>query len=332
MVLATLYSSMARIPGALLLSAILANGLLSCAVQNPYATTNRSYQQQVKAYAKALRTTPAPTPGGDSLLAGKYWVGTTNFNLRKPNYVIIHHTAQDSTAQTLKTFTLPSTQVSAHYVIGRDGRVYHMLNDYLRAWHGGVARWGNTTDINSSSIGIELDNNGIEPFDEPQIASLLQVLANLKKAYNIPTANFIGHADIAPARKTDPSALFPWKRLAKAGFGLWYDAGPLPSPFGPDSAVALATRLLIPRPPATEETHPDDIHPDTSLVDNQLTRLNGPIIAFNQRDALRIIGYDTQDLPAAIRAFKLHFIQQNVSTPLSEADNRILYNLYKKCL
>ncbi|HEX8326123.1 MAG TPA: N-acetylmuramoyl-L-alanine amidase [Hymenobacter sp.] len=307
--------------------------LAACAVQrNPYAATNKSYKAQVKAYAKSLRETPAPTPGADSLVMGKYWVGTTNFNLRKPNYVVIHHTAQDSTAQTLKTFTLPRTQVSAHYVIGRDGRVYHMLNDYLRAWHGGAAKWGNTTDINSSSIGIELDNNGLEPFAEPQIASLLQVLKNLKKAYNIPVANFIGHSDIAPSRKNDPSAFFPWQRLASSGFGLWYDAGPLPSPLVADSVAALAGRLLMPPPPITEATPPTATLPDTSQVDAQLARLNGPLTVFNPREALRIIGYDTKDMPAAIRAFKLHFIQQNVGAPLSDPDLRILYNLYQKCL
>ena len=308
--------------------------LAACATQkNPYAATNKSYKAQVKAYAKSLMAMPVPTPGADSLL-GKYWVGTTNFNLRKPNYVVIHHTAQDSTAQTLKTFTLPSTQVSAHYVIGRDGRVYHMLNDYLRAWHGGAAKWGNTTDINSSSVGIELDNNGKEQFSEPQMTSLLHILAGLKKAYNIPAANFIGHADIAPTRKNDPSALFPWKRLADNGFGLWYDAGPLPSPFVADSAAALANRLLT-LPPTPAEDAPPTAVPlpaDSSLVDAQLARLNGPITTFSPREALRIIGYDTKDLPAAIRAFKLHFIQQNVGAPLTEADNRILYNLYKKCL
>jgi N-acetylmuramoyl-L-alanine amidase len=315
------------------LALTLASISVSCITQkNPYAATNKLYKAQVKAYAKSLLITPVRTPGGDSLMEGKYWVGTTNFNLRKPNYVVIHHTAQDSTAQTLKTFTLQSTQVSAHYVIGRDGRVYHMLNDYLRAWHGGVARWGNTTDINSSSIGIELDNNGKEPFSEPQIASLVQVLANLKRTFGIPSANFIGHSDIAPTRKNDPSAIFPWKRLAGAGFGLWYDAGPLPSPFVPDSAAALASRLLAPRPLENEETPPTETLSDTALIDRQLARLNGPITLFNQRDALRIIGYDTKDLPAAIRAFKLHFIQQNIAAPLSEADNRILYNLYKKCL
>lgn len=307
--------------------------LAACATQrNPYAVTNKSYKAQVKAYAKALRATPVPTPGADSLVLGKYWVGTTNFNLRKPNYVVIHHTAQDSTAQTLKTFTVPRTQVSAHYVIGRDGRVYHLLNDYLRAWHGGLAKWGNTTDINSSSIGIELDNNGTEPFAEAQIASLLQVLANLKKAYGIPTANFIGHADIAPSRKNDPSALFPWQRLATNGFGIWYDAGPLPSPFVADSVAALADRLLTPPPPITEATPPTEMTTDTAKVDAQLARLNGPVTVFNPREALRIIGYDTKDMPAAVRAFKLHFIQQNVGAPLTEPDLRILYNLYKKCL
>ena len=308
----------------------LASILAACTTaRNPYAGTNKSYKAQVKAYAAALRATPPPTPGGDSLL-GKYWVGTTNFNLRKPNYVVIHHTAQDSTAQTLKTFTLTRTQVSAHYVIGHDGRVYHMLNDYLRAWHGGVARWGNNTDLNSCSIGIELDNNGIEPFAEPQLTSLLHILARLKKDYGIPTTNFIGHADIAPSRKNDPSARFPWKRLADSGFGLWYDAGPLPSPFVADSATALAGRLLAPPLPEPVETAVAPV--DTSRIDAQLARLNGPITLFNPREALRIIGYDTRDLPAAIRAFKLHYVQRDVSGPLTEDDLKILYNLYKKCL
>ena len=151
------------------------------------------------------------------------WVGTVNFNLRKPNFIILHHTAQDSVAQTLKTFTLKHSNVSAHYVISRDGKVIHMLNDYLRAWHAGNGSWGKDTDLNSSSIGIELDNNGSEVFSDSQITSLLALLGKLKKDYNIPTQNIIGHADIAPSRKKDPSALFPWKLLAQNGFGVWPD-------------------------------------------------------------------------------------------------------------
>jgi N-acetylmuramoyl-L-alanine amidase len=151
------------------------------------------------------------------------WVGTVNFNLRKPNFIIIHHTAQDSLQKTLRTFTLQKTKVSAHYVVSRDGKVVHMLNDYLRAWHAGNGSWGKNTDINSSSIGIELDNNGTEAFSDTQINSLLALLTKLKKDYNIPTPNIIGHSDIAPTRKVDPSALFPWKLLALNGFGLWPD-------------------------------------------------------------------------------------------------------------
>src|SRR5215213_1211962 len=103
-----------------------------------YYSTNKQYKKQVKELGKIIQQAPPK----DSLNNRGSWVGTTNFNLRKPNFVIIHHTAQNSCDQTLKTFTLPRTQVSAHYVICKDGIIHHMLNDYLRAWHGGVARWG----------------------------------------------------------------------------------------------------------------------------------------------------------------------------------------------
>jgi N-acetylmuramoyl-L-alanine amidase len=114
-----------------------------------------------------------------------------------------------------------------------------MLNDYLRAWQAGLSKWGNATDINSISIGIEIDNNGFEPFTNEQIASLLNLLDLLKKNYVIPTANFIGHADIAPGRKVDPNRFFPWKTLAEKGFGLWYDTTCLTLPENFDTLQAL---------------------------------------------------------------------------------------------
>jgi N-acetylmuramoyl-L-alanine amidase len=200
----------------LLFSSVLILFLSSCN-RGPYALTNKSYKQQAKAYAAQLKQAPVK----DSFSMGT-WVGTTNFNMRKPNFVIIHHTAQNSCDETLKAFTTPRSQVSAHYVICKDGTIHHMLNDYLRAWQAGVSKWGNNTDLNSSSIGIEIDNNGLEPFTDAQINSLLTILSGLKKAYSIPTANFIGHADIAPTRKNDPNVSFPWKKLADNGFGLWW--------------------------------------------------------------------------------------------------------------
>jgi N-acetylmuramoyl-L-alanine amidase len=116
-----------------------------------------------------------------------------------------------------------------------------MLNDYLRAHHAGVSRWGNTLDLNSSSIGIEIDNNGFEPFTEEQMSSLLQLLGRLKNAYAIPQANFIGHADVAPGRKVDPSRYFSWQRLAENGFGHWYDTTQtmVPADFNPIQALRI---------------------------------------------------------------------------------------------
>src|SRR6476620_9833317 len=142
---------------------------------NPYKTSNKSYKKQTKDYAKLLATYPLK----DSITSSPYFVGTTNFNLRKPNFVILHHTAQNSCEQTLATFTTVKSQVSAHYVICKGGTVYHMLNDYLRAWQAGVSKWGNATDINSLSIGIEIDNNGFEFFTDAQIYSLIELLGRL---------------------------------------------------------------------------------------------------------------------------------------------------------
>ncbi len=186
----------------------------------PYHATNKVYKKQAKIFAATIKSNPENI--SVDIRSPAYWVGTTNFNLRKPNFVIIHHTAQNSCDQTIKTFTLPRTQVSAHYVICKNGTIHHMLNDYLRAWHGGVAKWGSLNDINSASIGIELDNNGFETFSTPQLQSLLVLLDTLKSRYNIPANNFIGHADIAPTRKNDPNINFPWQTLAQKGFGSWY--------------------------------------------------------------------------------------------------------------
>jgi N-acetylmuramoyl-L-alanine amidase len=216
--------------------------LLSGCSANPYKATNKAYKNQAKQYARIISQNPL-TVNADSVTSGPYWVGTVNFNMRKPNFVIIHHTAQNSCPQTLQTFTVTRTQVSAHYVICRDGTIHHMLNDYLRAWQAGNSKWGNITDINSVSIGIELDNNGFEPFSTPQINSLLHLLTKLKATYNIPAANFIGHGDIAPTRKDDPSWQFPWKALSDKGFGLWY--GDTAGVAVPDNFSSLTALRLI---------------------------------------------------------------------------------------
>lgn len=213
----------------------------SCAPR-PYAATNKIYRQKTAVFAKTLREQPSLSIVADSFKTPAYWVGTTNFGMRKPNMVIIHHTAQNSCEQTLQTFITEKTQVSAHYVICKDGTLHQMLNDYLRAWQAGVSMWGSNSDINSSSIGIEIDNNGVENFTEAQINTLLGLLETLKKNYSISDANFIGHADIAPVRKNDPNVTFPWKRLADKGYGLWYadtTGVPIPENFNVSYALKI---------------------------------------------------------------------------------------------
>lgn len=258
--------------------------LLAACTTSKYAASEKVYKEKTKDFAKIITATPPVGQLYDSLMASnQQWVGSVNFGIRKPNFVIIHHTAQDSLAQTIKTFTLTRTGTSAHYVVSRDGKVVQMVNDYLRANHAGISKWGKDTDLNSSSIGIEMDNNGTtDIWTDAQINSLLKLLATLKKKYNIPTANFIGHADIAPKRKPDPNN-FPWKKLADKGFGYWYD----------------------------------DV-------------LKNPPVDFDTTNALKLIGYDTSDLGAAITAFKRHFIQSDLTPKLTPVDILVLYNVYTK--
>jgi N-acetylmuramoyl-L-alanine amidase len=256
----------------------------ACSPKGPYALTNKVYKDKTKGFTETIKQElPAALADSTGAVIPSEFVGTVNFGIRKPNYVIIHFTAQDSVQQTLKTFTVTQTQTSAHYVIAKNGKVFHMVNDYLRANHAGLGKWGSVTDMNSCSIGIEIDNNGQEPFTDAQINSLLTLLAQLKKAYSIPQANFIGHQDFAPKRKPDPGPLFPWKTLAQHGFGYWSDD-------------------LLELPP-----------------DN-----------FDYTIALRLIGYDTSDISAAIVAFKRHFVQTDISPQLTQLDLNVLYNVYQK--
>ncbi len=160
-----------------------------------------------------------------------------NFNERRPNFVILHHSSNDTADAALATLTNPARQVSAHYLIGRDGTIYYLVDELARAWHAGESYWSGVRDMNSASIGIELDNNGDEPFADPQIAALLALLEDVKTRYRIPTANFLGHGDVAPRRKSDPSRWFPWQRLAAYGFGVWCDP---PYPVAPPELDSVA--------------------------------------------------------------------------------------------
>lgn len=149
-----------------------------------------------------------------------------NFGERKPqgtevNILVIHHTAMDSFESAVKWLCNEKAQVSAHYVVGKSGEVAKLVEEDKRAWHAGRGSWNQDSDVNSRSIGIELDNNGFEPFSAKLMTSLIALTKDIMERHNIPQHNVIGHADMAPARKQDPSRFFPWKELQTNGIGLF---------------------------------------------------------------------------------------------------------------
>ena len=133
--------------------------------------------------------------------------------------VVLHYTEMASAQDALARLTDPASKVSAHYLVSEAGEVIRLVEEDKRAWHAGLSYWRGHPDVNSASIGIELDHPGhalgYRDFAEPQIAALLPLLARIVKDYDIPRANVVGHSDVAPARKIDPGERFPWDRLAE---------------------------------------------------------------------------------------------------------------------
>ena len=158
--------------------------------------------------------------------------------------IVLHYTVSNN-ARSINTLT--TGQVSAHYLIldHDDNKIYNLVPENERAWHAGDGGFAGRTILNDTSIGIEIVNSGIKPeyqnalkngnleyhpyehyveFDELQIKKVAQLVQDLAARYNISPKNIIGHADMAPSRKIDPGAKFPWQRLYKEyGIGAWYD-------------------------------------------------------------------------------------------------------------
>ncbi|WP_435418421.1 N-acetylmuramoyl-L-alanine amidase [Parerythrobacter aurantius] len=133
--------------------------------------------------------------------------------------VVLHYTEMKPVETALDRLCDPEAGVSAHYVISEEGEVTLLVPEDRRAWHAGVSYWRGIRDVNSASIGIELDHPGhglgYRPFAEAQIDALIPLLHSIMQRYDIPRANVVGHSDVAPQRKADPGELFPWERLAE---------------------------------------------------------------------------------------------------------------------
>ncbi|MBB3993475.1 N-acetylmuramoyl-L-alanine amidase [Sulfitobacter undariae] len=131
--------------------------------------------------------------------------------------VVIHYTAMRDADSALQRLCDPDAEVSAHYLIGAQGDVIQMVDEVARAWHAGAGEWGGVDDINSRSIGIELDNRGNHPFSAPQVEALEVLLRGIMTRWDIRPDSVIGHSDMAPGRKTDPGPYFDWARLERQG-------------------------------------------------------------------------------------------------------------------
>jgi len=167
---------------------------------------------------------------------------------RPPDLLILHYTGMRTCEAALERLCDRDAKVSAHYCIDEDGGLYALVPEERRAWHAGVSAWEGERDVNARSIGIELVNPGHDfgyrPFPEAQIASLVALAGDIVARYQIAPWHVLGHSDVAPARKSDPGELFPWRRLAEEGIGLWIEPPAMARGAAADCPVADLRDLL----------------------------------------------------------------------------------------
>jgi N-acetylmuramoyl-L-alanine amidase len=180
-------------------------------------------------------------------------IGPRNKSLR-PTILIMHYTGMVSAAKAIDWLARPESHVSCHYVIDEDGRVTQMVAEAMRAWHAGVSYWQGETDINSASIGIEIQNPGHEdgyhPFSRAQMRGVRDLARDIVTRNNIRPERVLAHSDIAPTRKIDPGEKFDWPWLAKAGIGHWVQPTPYNSKdpgaeLGPHTAETSRLQALL---------------------------------------------------------------------------------------
>jgi AmpD protein len=112
---------------------------------------------------------------------------------------------------------IEALQVSAHFLIERDGAITQFVSCLDRAWHAGASRFDGRENCNDFSLGVELEGTDDQPYTDAQYDALVRLVRQLRDAYPAITAERIcGHSDIAPGRKTDPGPAFDWRRLHAA--------------------------------------------------------------------------------------------------------------------
>jgi N-acetylmuramoyl-L-alanine amidase len=129
--------------------------------------------------------------------------------------VIIHGDAGKTDAGTLAWLKDPTSRVSYHYLVGRDGTVHQLVDEAQKAWHAGVSSFHGEEiegSINPISIGVAFANNGKgdEPYTLEQYDAGAELVADVCRRRSIPLHRIRGHFEVSPGRKQDPWSWFAW--------------------------------------------------------------------------------------------------------------------------
>jgi N-acetylmuramoyl-L-alanine amidase len=157
-----------------------------------------------------------------------------NFEARAggaPDMILLHYTGMQSAEEALARLRDTAAKVSSHYLVHADGRVIQLVPEASRAWHAGESSWAGEADINSRSIGIEIDNPGPDfgypDFPPRQIEAVIALCRDIAARHRIRADRVLAHSDVAPERKQDPGDKFPWDVLHRAGVGHLVPPAPL---------------------------------------------------------------------------------------------------------
>jgi N-acetylmuramoyl-L-alanine amidase len=149
----------------------------------------------------------------------------------RPDMIVLHYTGMAAADQAVRWLSDPRSKVSCHYVVDERGHITQMVAECQRAWHAGASHWAGETDINSCSIGIEIQNPGHEhgypDFPPAQMQAIADLCGDIAKRCKVPPERVLAHSDVAPGRKIDPGEKFDWAFLAKRGVGRWIEPAPL---------------------------------------------------------------------------------------------------------
>lgn len=144
-----------------------------------------------------------------------------------PRYLILHYTGMSSAAKAVQWLACAQSRVSCHYVVDEMGAITQLVPEALRAWHAGVSLWAGESDINSASIGIEIQNPGHEDgypdFPASQMAAVAALSLDIVERHRMRARDVLAHSDVAPARKIDPGEKFDWRLLHTQGVGHWVE-------------------------------------------------------------------------------------------------------------